>query len=39
VNTDATLGVFSALQAVTFQWWRADGEGGSGGGDAGVGGL
>jgi hypothetical protein len=24
VNTDATLAVLSALQAVVFQWWRAE---------------
>ena len=26
VNTDATLVVLSALQAVAFQWWRAESE-------------
>ena len=26
VNTDATLVLLSALQAVTFQWWRAERE-------------
>jgi hypothetical protein len=26
VNTDGTLALLSALQAVTFQWWRAEGE-------------
>ena len=26
VNTDATLMLLSALQAVTFQWWRAETE-------------
>ena len=26
VNTDATLPLLSALQAVTFQWWRAESE-------------
>ncbi len=24
VNTDGTLALLSALQAVTFQWWRAE---------------
>ena len=26
VNTDVTLGLFSAFQAVVFQWWRAESE-------------
>jgi hypothetical protein len=26
VNTDTTLVVLAALQAATFQWWRAGGE-------------
>jgi hypothetical protein len=26
VNTDATLALLSAFQAVVFQWWRADSE-------------
>jgi hypothetical protein len=26
LNTDATLSLLSALQAVTFQWWRAESE-------------
>lgn len=26
VTTDATLAVLSALQAVAYQWWRADGD-------------
>jgi hypothetical protein len=25
--SDGTLSVLSALQAVAFQWWRAEGEG------------
>jgi len=26
VNTDATLTLFSAFQAIMFQWWRAESE-------------
>ena len=26
VNTDATLALLSAFQALVFQWWRADSE-------------
>ncbi|HEV7498455.1 MAG TPA: hypothetical protein VGQ33_00570 [Vicinamibacteria bacterium] len=27
VNTDATLAVISGLQAIAFQWWRAESDG------------